>query len=376
MLVVLALAVSAAVAVAASGPHRGLSARDAGGVNAGTAGAGPAGWVAWVDYNRRVHLGDLARSAQRVVATINANPADPLVQARGHLYWVGGYWVNQAGIYVPASGHAPPVVQELTLATGKVRDVGPGRGVFPSSDGRHLFLARTDTRLIEVPARGPGPPRALRLPRGWYVPDGGQGYGVAGGVLVQPGRWARARTPVAVWNPKTGALKVIGTGIGVLAAYTPPGGQDGLVAWQPVTCGQDCPLKITDTATLATRTVRSPLRYGFAAGAAFSPHGTQLAVFASTGPDTTSPVRLAIVNTSTGAMRLSGSARLAGGCPPAWAAWLPDGRHLITGGLQASYVVTAATLSARPLYFMPGTDHDIENSQDINYSTAIVPLRR
>jgi hypothetical protein len=384
VVVILALALSAAVAFAATRPDRARAGRDAGGARAGSGGAaGPAGWVAWVDYNRRVHLGDLATAAQRVVATINANPAVPLVQAGGHLYFVGGYWVNQAGTYVPASGNAPPVVQELNLATGTIRDVGPGQGVFPSSDGRHLFLAPTDTRLLELPARGSGTARALRLPRGWYLPYGGQGYGVAEGVLVQPDRTTRPRTPLAVWNPTTGGLKVIGAGLSVLAAYTAPGGHDSLLAWQPVACaGQNCPLKITNTATLATRTVHSPLRHGFAPGAAFSPHGTQLAVFASTTPDTTGPVattgpvRLALVTTSTGAVRLSGSARLAGGCPPAWAAWLPDGRHLITGGIQASYVVTAATLSARPLFFMPGTDHDIENSQDINYSAAIVPLRR
>jgi hypothetical protein len=129
VVVILALAATAAVAVATTRPHRALVARHAGGAGAGTAGAaGPAGWVAWVDYNRRVHLGNLASSAQRVVATINANPAVPLVQAGGHLYWVGGYWANQAGTWVPASGNAPPVVQELNLATGTIRDVGLVRG--------------------------------------------------------------------------------------------------------------------------------------------------------------------------------------------------------------------------------------------------------
>jgi hypothetical protein len=56
--------------------------------------------------------------------------------------------------------------------------------------------------------------------------------------------------------------------------------------------------------------------------------------------------------------------------------WLPDGRHLLTGGAVSSYAVNAATLSARPLYFIHSRDHYIETSQDINYSAVIVPPRR
>jgi hypothetical protein len=382
--VVLTLAAAAAVTFAVTRPHRALVASDAGGGRAGTAGVAVAGSVAWVDYHRRVHLGDLATAAQRVVATINANPALPLVQAGGHLYWVGGYWANRAGTYVPAMGHSPEMVQELDPATGKIRDVGPGQGVFPSADGRHLFLSPTDSRLIELPARGFGASRRLTLPEGWYVPYG-QSLGVAGGVLVQSDRKTWARTVIAVWNPTTGAVQVVGRGYQVLAAYTPPGGHYSLLAWLPAACaeGQDCPLNITNTATLATRTVRSPLRHGFAFGGAFSPDGTRLAVFADANSDATGAVQLAMVNTGTGALRLAGSVRLAIGAPVAWALWLPDGRYFLTGGAEASYVVNAATLSARPLFFMrgsdrfmPSSDRSIQDSQDLNYSAVVVPLRR
>src|SRR5262249_53652450 len=139
----LTLAAAAAVPFAGRRPHRALVASDAGGGRAGTAGVAVAGSVAWVDYHRRVHLGDLATAAQRVVATINANPALPLIQAGRHLYWVGGYWVNRAGTYVPAMGHSPEMVQELDPATGQIRDVGPGQAVFPSADRRHRFLSPT-----------------------------------------------------------------------------------------------------------------------------------------------------------------------------------------------------------------------------------------
>ena len=370
--VILALAVSVAVALAVTRPHRAAVARDAGGGGAGPAGAAVAGRVAWVDYDGRVHLGDLATSAQRVIAKINADPAVPLVQAGGRLYWV-----NQAGTGVPAVGHLPEVVQELNPATGKIRDVGPGQQVFPSADGRHLFISPADNSLIELPAGGSGAPRALTLPDGWHVPYG-QGLGVAGGVLVQSNLKAWARAVTAVWNPETGSLKAVGRGYHVITAYTPPGGHYSLLAWLPAACtqGQDCPLEITSTATMVTRTVRSPLRHGFAIGGAFSPDGTRLAVFADTNSDATGAARLAMVSTGTGALRLAGSVRLEVGAPVAWALWLPDGRHFLTGGLRASYVVNQATLSARPLFFIRGTDHYIEDSQDLNYSAVVVPLRQ
>ena len=369
MVVVLALAALAAVALTVTRPQGGVVAGDAGRGQAGVAGAALAGSVAWVDYHGRVHLGDLATSAQRVVSKINADPAFPLVQAGGHLYWV-----NWAGTHARAW---PGMVQELDPATGKIRDVGPGQWVFPAADGRHLLISPTDTRLIELPAPGSGASRELTLPRGWYVPYG-QSVGVAGGVLVQSQRKTWPGTVIAVWNLSTGALKPLGRGFQVMAAYTPPGGRYSLLAWLPAGCaeGEDCPLKITNTATLSTRTVRSPLRHGFAIGGAFSPDGTRLAVFADTNSLATGAVRLAMVSTGTGALRVAGSVRLAIGAPVAWALWLPDGRHFLTGGLAASYAVTAATLSARPLFFIHGTDHYIEASQDLNYSAVVVPLRR
>jgi WD40 repeat protein len=153
---------------------------------------------------------------------------------------------------------------------------------------------------------------------------------------------------------------------------------DSLLAWLPARCsaGQNCPLRITDTATLSTKTVRSPLHHGFAVGAAFSPDGKQLAVFANGNLLGTGAVRLAMVTTGTGTLRLVGSMRLAIGEDRAWALWLPDGRHLITGGIEASYAVSAATLSARPLFFIHVRDHYIETSQDINYSAVLIPPRR
>jgi hypothetical protein len=166
--------------------------------------------------------------------------------------------------------------------------------------------------------------------------------------------------------------------MGVMAAATPPGARYSLLAWLPAKCsaGQNCPLQITNTATLATKTVRSPLHHGFATGAAFSPDGNQLAVFVNRNPLGTGAVQLAMADTGTGAMRLVGGVRLGIGEDRAWALWLPDGRHLLTGGAVSSYAVNAVTLSARPLYFLHGRDHYIEASQDINYTAVLIPPRR
>jgi len=369
--VVLALAAAAGVAFMVARPNRVPAAPGADGRTArpvSAPGAALAGSVAWVDYNGRVHLGDLATGTQQVVARSKAYPAIPLVQAGGRLYW-------------SAPVGARGVVQELNPATGRVRPVGPGQGifsVFTSADGRRVFFAPTDTRIVELPARGSGARHEFALPPGWYLPYGGS-TGLANGILVESGgQAARAHTVMAVWDPKTGAVKVIGRDIAVIAAYTPPGARYGLLAWLPARCsaGQNCPLRITNTATVSTETVRSPLHHGFAIGGAFSPGGKQLAVFVNRNFLGAGAVQLAMVDAGTGALRLAGAVRLGIGEDRVWALWLPDGRHLLTGGVVSSYAVNAATLSARPLYFIHGPDHYIEASQDINYSAAVVPRRR
>jgi hypothetical protein len=370
LVVTLALAATVAVAFTVARPHRAAVVTGADGSRPGAVSAPSAtltGYVAWVDYNRRVHLGDLATGAQHVVARSTANPASPLVQAGGRLYWAD-YWAGLAG-------RRRIVVRELNPATGKVRPVGPGQSVFASADGRHVFLAPTDTKVIELPARGSGARRELTLPSGWYLPYGWS-VGVAHGILVQSGgQTTRPHTAMAVWDPATGALKVIiRRGSWAMAAYTPPGARYSLLAWERAGCsaGQNCPLKITNTATLSTKTLRSPLHHGFAVGGAFSPGGTQLAVFAARNSSGSGAVQLAMASTAAGTLRLAGSIPLAVGCGPGWALWLPDGRHLLAGAIQSSYVVNAATLSARPLFFTHSRDHYIETSQDINYSAVLI----
>src|SRR4029077_7675029 len=102
-------------------------------------------------------------------------------------------------------------------------------------------------------------PRVFDLPRGWFLPGGdgvadpmaGQGLDTANGVVCQSrestGVGARR---IAVWNPWTGVVKVIGRGRAVIDAYTPPGAHYSLLAWLPAVCPPpgSCRLAITKNA--------------------------------------------------------------------------------------------------------------------------------
>jgi hypothetical protein len=66
-----------------------------------------------------------------------------------------------------------------------------------------------------------------------------------------------------------------------------------------------CPITITNTVTLVSRTLRSPPGDGFVLGGAFSPDGRHLAVFANDSPEPGGQTAgLAIASTITGAVRL------------------------------------------------------------------------
>ena len=112
--------------------------------------------VAWVDDSGQLHIGDLATGTQRVMATVDASPADPMIVAGGRLFWAG---INE---------NAEPV-REYDIGTGKIRYLPRGNSVFTSADGRHLYIVQTGTRLIELPADGTGAPRQLALPAGWHM---------------------------------------------------------------------------------------------------------------------------------------------------------------------------------------------------------------
>jgi hypothetical protein len=329
----------------------------------------PGATVAWIDYYGGLHLGDVATQTQRILVTLPA--------AAG----AGTGWLVTAGgrLYVGGS----TLISEVDLATGTVRRVHRGTGVFASADGRQVYLVQADGSLVELPVAGPGRPRTLRAPAGWsFDPD----QAVAGGILVgsQP---AHAAPRLGIWSPGAGPVRVIATGAArSIGAVTAPGARYSMVAWAPAGCpfASDCPVEITNTATLATVSARSPLHQGFAStGVEFSPSGTELAAWArvvSLGSQCCANTsELAIIEASTGAVHLVPAARLVTQEDAGWILWLPGGQRLLAGALSYSYAVDTSTYAARPFFFFPQTadgpdaDHDIMDTPDINFSAVLLP---
>jgi hypothetical protein len=328
--------------------------------------------VAWVDYGGQLHVGNLATRAQRVVATVDASPADPMIQAGGRLYWAD-------------AGRDVAPIRDYDIATGKIRYLASGSSVFAAADGRHIYIAATPARLIELPAGGTGRSRLLALPAGWQMSAGLGNWSVAGGIVVYSGsaRQRAGSVTVAIWEPGTGRLKIIGRDLSIVATFTPPGARYSLLAWT-AGCAQRCRLGITNTSTLATVTVPSPNRYGFSYGGifssgAFSPGGSRLAVFLNTtNPHDSGSLPysvLAIVSTRTGTLRLVPAARLVTTEDVGWARWLPGTNRLIAGAEAGTYAVDAVTRAARPFSFSGFPSTDINSSGDINFSATLLPAR-
>ncbi len=130
-------------------------------------------------------------------------------------------------------------------------------------------------------------------------------------------------------------------------------------------------MRISSTLTGVTVSVRSPLHYGFvAAGApAFSPGGTQMAVFVRTASlgASNGMSQLAIVNTRTGMVHLVPGTKLFTTEDAFWAMWLPHSQRILAGAVGSAYAVDARTLTARPFSFLPSTD---------GFSAVALPPRR
>jgi hypothetical protein len=372
----------------------------------------PGASVAWVDFLLHLYLGDVVTGTQHVLARIKAFPDERLARAGRRIYWV-----DHSGTYIPALHHRGPVIRDLDLATGRIRVDGPGESVFPAADGRHVFIAVTDTSLLEVPVTGSGTPHPRRLPPGWFMPLG-EGIAIGDGILVQsvyplsggPGPnsftfWAHHPHTFGVWDLRSGRVRPIVKGYDLIDAIGPAGAPGGMLAWLPVSCslGQNCRMRITSTQTLSTRAVRSPLGQGFGGGA-FSPDGRWLAVFVNQIPplvprpqDLGRPrhlvkaphvyvsvepfmSQLALIDTRTGILHLVPRSTMQAISIGGWARWLPDGRHLIVGGDRASYLVDSSAMTARPLFFLPGRNHGhdrfIQDTGDLNFSAVVVPPRR
>ncbi len=329
----------------------------------------PPAQVGWVDYQGRLHAGNVATGAQHVLAAFPSAAGGWFAAAAGHLFWLDF-----------SVAHRAPI-RDYDLATGRIRYLARGQSVFAAADGRHVYVMRSGTALTEFRADGSGRPRPLAVPAGWHL-DFPRPVAVAGGGITVIGNADRADAfpaGIAIWYPATGQLRRLSNGGRVIAGYTPRDGRRSLLAWAPSRCPRaGCAIKITNTATMVTSTVRSPLHHGFTGGnGAFSPDGAQLAVFARrAGLGSSRPNRseLAIISTRTGRLRIVRAARLETQEDAGWVLWLPGGRRLLAGALHYSYAVDAKTLAARPFFFFPGPDdHDIMDTPDINFSAFVIP---
>jgi WD40 repeat protein len=177
-----------------------------------------------------------------------------------------------------------------------------------------------------------------------------------------------------LWYPATGRVRILGTRIWIFGAYTPPSGRYSLLAWAPASreVARDDSLRITNTSTGTTVSVRSPLHHGFVASGApaFSPGGTQMAVFVRTARlgSQYGMSQLAIVDTSTGALRLVPGTALDTTEDAFWSIWLPGSQRILAGAVGSAYVADARTLAVRRFtYFDSSTD---------GFSAVVLPAPR
>jgi hypothetical protein len=364
---------------------------------------GAAPQIAWADYFGQLHLGALAGLTERVVARADADPTASLVSLDHTIFWVRAQLPNGNQTVDPISH---PMVQGFDTTTGRAFTVAPGMQVIASLDRTFLYVETDVGHLSEYWPNGVSRAHILQLPNGWYLSDpsllGDPTPVVADGILVEStsarngsrvddcSHAAGALCPatsrlqhlsnkaltLGIWDPATGHVRVVGRVWKVIGSYTRPGARSSLVAWAPASCenAENCSLHITDTATLSTRLVHSPLGHGFDWGGGFSPDGTQLAVFVRTAQWDLSPTtELALVSGS-GSIRVVPGALVNIGDALAWAEWYPDSINLIAGGVASPdgvtsdnhYVVDAQTGSVVPFRFVA------DGSGDVNFS--VVPL--
>ena len=335
--------------------------------------------VAWSDYQGQLHIGDLSGLGEHVVAQTDADPTASLVAAGGGIFWVRSEYPNPPQTVDPI---AQPTVQRFDLATGATTTLGPGSQVFAAPDGSRVYVATSVDELVEYTPGGVPIGHDLRVPAGWYLSDssllGDPDPLTANGFLVMSAPEQILRNPrtLALWNPSTGRVRTIGAVWKVIGTYTKSGARSSLIAWAPASCEivRNCPLEITDSSTLATRSVYSPFGQGFEWGGGFSPDGAVLAAFVP-GPFHLSPTARLVLITGVGRIRAVPGVTINNGDALAWAEWFPDSSHLIVGGVGSPdgivndnhFVVSMEKQTATPFRFLT------DKNQDINFSAVVLP---
>jgi hypothetical protein len=388
VLVVAAIAAAGAAAVVMTAGGEGRAASTPAISHPAVKAIGPPPQVAWVDYQGQVHIGSLPSHQQRVVANGTGSPTISMVASGGTLFWAaeGGVVYDKVTRQLRS---LPRGVMAYDTVTGRVRSFASGGLVFNAVDSTDVFIGSGDTRHLARYSVDGRLREQFTLPDGWILADGYE-LGTStpalsrGGILVQSqpavqsGAVKTKPSKLAIWTPATGSIRVLGN-LWAIATYTDTRDSHSLIAGLPAVCessNSDCLLQITDTATGATRQIRSPLGYGFDFRGAFSPDGRQLAVFAKSNPGYYNPAtRAALVDVATGSLRLVSGATIGIGESLAWAQWLPGSKELIVGGTsddgglpQANhFLVDSSTRQSTPFRFL--THGDV----DVNYSVVVLP---
>ena len=334
-----------------------------------------------------LHLGNPSQGSDRVVAQLNA-AAPRLVSIGSRVYFF------QRGSPDVSALNGGNRIAELDTGSGRVHSLGAGINLTTTTDGRDLLVALDPSHLVELS------PTGARLSPVWTVPSG---YtlntyasqhplaAVAGGIAVEstlPASLTSGAYVLAIWYPTRGTIRVLGRDAFVIGSYTPPGANHSLLAWIDGSgAGVDVNrLAITDTATMTTRLISSPLsgvlssavpQYGsdvvefgsnFLGGGAFSPDGQHLAAFVSAfRPHDWPDAQLVLVNPNTGSVQLIANTVVQIGEPAGWATWSPAGIDLFGGSYREGPVIQAFALKtgqtqATPLTFDKNAADDVTGS--------------
>ena len=333
-----------------------------------------------------LHLGNPSQGTDRVIAQVDATAT--------RLAAIGGrvYFFRRGGPDVSAANGGTRIAV-LDIRSGRVRSLGAGINLTTTTDGRDLLVALDPSHLVKLS------PTGARLSPVWTVPSG---YtlntyasqhplaAVAGGIAIESTRPSPVSGAyvLAIWDPSRGTVSVLGRDAFVIGSYTPPGANHSLLAWvDGGGGGADVNrLAITDTATMTTRLISSPLsgvfssavsQYGsdvaefgsnFLGGGAFSPDGRQLAAFVSAfRPHDWPNAQLVLVNPNTGSVQLIANTLIQIGEPAGWATWSPTGSDLFGGSYREGPVIQAFALKtgqtqATPLTFDKNAADDVTGS--------------
>ena len=333
-----------------------------------------------------LHLGNPSQGTDRVIAQVDAS-ATRLVAIGGRVYF---FWRGSPDVSAANGGTRIAV---LDIGSGRLRSLGVGINLTTTTDGHKLLVALDPSHLVKLS------PTGARLSPVWTVPSG---YtlntyapqhplaAVAGGIAIESTRPSPASGAyvLAIWYPSRGTVSILGRDTFVIGSYTPPGANHSLVAWVDGSgAGADLNrLAITDTATMTTHLISSPLsgvfsaavsRYGsdvaefgsnFLGGGAFSPDGRQLAAFVSAfRPHDWPNAQLVLVNPTTGSVQLIANTLIQIGEPAGWVTWSPSGSDLFGGSFREGPVIQAFALKtgqaqATPLTFDKNAADDVTGS--------------